>query len=149
MADISAKMLLIILSINGLLVLGQAAILDINPDASIFMTCQDSALGKYEASGCTDTKFVLNASNVANELPSDVTKVSGDNTGSTSLFTDLFSTIKNWFLQFTGLHYIINLLSAPYTFLSALKLPGLFTFIISAIWYGFTIWVIVSFLRGV
>ena len=149
MADISAKMLLIILSINAMLLIGQAAILDTNPDANIFITCKDSALASYESSGCTSGDYVLNTSNSINQLPTDVTKVSGDNTGTGGLFTDIFSTIKNWFLQTTGLQYIINILAAPYVFLSLLGLPAAFTFLVSSVWYGFTLWAIVSFLRGI
>lgn len=146
MSDMMFKMFLIVLAINGALLLGNAAILDTNADAGIFFSCQDSALMKYEQSGCTSGSYILNTTNSINDLPTDVNKVS-EETG--NIFTDLFSTFKNWFLQATGLHYIINLVGAPYLFLQALQLPALFAFVVGTIWYGFSISVIIGFLRGI
>lgn len=148
MSDMLAKMFILVIGVNVMLFLGQAAILDTNPQGTRFYECQGNILAGYDQQNCTTgINYTLTTDSI-NQLPQDVTKVSGDNTGTSSLFTDLFSTFKNWFLQVTGLGYITGILSAPYTILSAWGLPPAFTWAIGSLWYGFTFIVIVMFLRG-
>lgn len=149
MSDMLYKMVLIVVGINVMLFIGQIAILNTNPSATQFYQCEGNALGKFEATGCgAGSNYTLNNTNGINELPSDVTKVSGDNTGTSNILTDIWSSIKNWFLQNTGLHYVTTLLSAPYSLLAAIGLPQELTFAIGTLWYAFSLMVIVGFLRG-
>lgn len=146
MADTLLKLVLIVAGVNAMLFLGQAAILDTNPAASQFYNCNAGFLGQFEANGCnTAGSYVLNDTNIINQLPSGETSVSPE-TG--VLFTDPFTAMKTWLLDKTGLGYLMHLASAPYNFLAALELPGAFVFAIGSMWYAFSILVVVAFLIG-
>lgn len=135
----------VIVAINAMLFLGQAAILDVNPLAPNFFQCQGSLIGQYEQTGCTTTTYTLNNSNPTAQLPSGETSVSPE-TG--NIFTDSFTGLKTWFLDTTGLSYLINIISAPYNLLMYLGLPGAFTFAIGTLWYSITLFLIVAWLFG-
>ena len=137
--------LMIVMGINAMLFLGQMAVLDINPSGTTFYHCEDGSLAQFEADGCTGSNYVLNSTDPASQLPSGVSSVSPE-TG--NIFTDTFTTIKSWFLDTSGLSYLVSILSAPMTFLSALGLPQAFNFALGSLWYGVTLFLILAFLLG-
>lgn len=65
-----------------------------------------------------------------------------------SVFTDLFRTTKNWLLESTGANIVINVLGAPYFFLSAMGISPAITIILTALWYGVFFFLFVAWLRG-
>ena len=140
---------LVVMSINVMLFIGQAAMLDINPDGPQLYHCEGNLLGAFEATGCTTPgSYYLNNTDPTASLPSGETSVSPE-TG--NIFTDAFTGIKSWFLKSTGLSYVGNILNAPYNVLSAI-LPGPetqpFVFAIGSGWYALTFFLLVAFLFG-
>jgi hypothetical protein len=135
----------IVLGVNIMLWLGQVAILDLNPQATVFYSCTDSIIGSFEASNCASTTYILNDSNPQGQLPTGGSTI---NVGNGNIFTDTFSSITSWFAKSTGLNYIYNILAAPANFLKALGVPNEFSFAIGAFWYGFTLFIIVAFFFG-
>lgn len=139
------NVLAIVLSVNALLFLGQIAALEMNPEGPQFYNCADNILGNFEASNCTGTTYVLNDANPASQLPSSGSEIEVD---SGNVFTDTFSAAMNWFTGITGLKYLYNILAAPTNFLKAIGVPSAFAFAVGAMWYGFTLMVIIAFILG-
>jgi len=131
--------LTIVLSINMLLWFGQIAVYELNPEGSTFFHNKDTLLDKYDAGNYTLDD------NAVDQLPSSESSVSVT-TG--NIFSDLFTTVKNWFLDSTGFSYILNVLSAPMSFLRVINLPQQFAFGIGAMWYGITLFLVIAFIRG-
>ena len=138
--------LIIVLAINALLFMGQASILEINPDGLGFQyDCSGTLLSNFERSACLDkTNYVLTNATISSQLPSNPTII--DNIG--QFFTDIYSSIRNWLLDSLGLSYVIGLLYAPSTFLGLLGLPQSFVWVLSALWYGLTLFLIVNWFKG-
>jgi hypothetical protein len=141
MADLT-NALVIVLSINLFLFLGQAAINDIGGTTQ-FYNCQGSLLESTNQYGCT-SQYQLD-DNYGERLD---TGTSGVSATSGNIFTDTFVAIKNWLLESTGVGYLFSILSAPYNFLSALQLPSAFSFAIGSLWYLVTFFLIVNWLFG-
>lgn len=137
--------LIVVLSINCILFLGQMAVLDISADAPNFYNCQGTIFGQLESSACASSIYVLNDTNPSSRLPSGETSVSPE-TG--NIFTDAFTSIKSFFINDLGLGYLVAILSAPSNFLKALGLPSAFTFAIGALWYGLTLFLLIAFFWG-
>jgi len=133
--------LAVILAINVFFFLGQTAIDNINPtgERTQFFDENDAMIGGYNAGN-----YTLNE-DVASELPNTEGAVSPE-TG--NWFTDTFQTVKNWFLDTTGLSYLLNLVNALPHFLSAIGLPHKFVFAIGFFWHAFTIFLVVSYIGG-
>lgn len=138
--------LIIVLSINCMLFLGQYAILQVSADAPNFYNCEGTIFGQIESQGCRNsTNYQLNDSNPASRLPGGATGVD-PTTG--NIFTDAFTSIKSFFINTLGLGYIVEILSAPSNFLKALGMPGAFSFAVGALWYGTTLFLIIAFFWG-
>lgn len=137
--------LLVVLSVNLMLFIGQAAVIGIDPSGPNFYNCEDSILGAVEQSGCSGDSYVLDDSDPASRLPSSVNSVDPENG---YVYTDDFSTGKSWLLDGLGLKYVGAILGAPMYFLSAIGLPPAFAFGVGALWYGVTLFLIVAFLLG-
>jgi len=131
--------LVVVLMINAFLIMGQSAITSINPQASNFLTGSKTPLYSFSQNG------TLNESNINDKLPSTDSSVSVT-TG--NIFTDTWNAVKNWFLQSTGINYVLGILSAPYNFLKAIMLPNEFVLIIGSLWYMLTLYLIINFLKG-
>ena len=114
------------------MLLGQYAITDMDSTASVFYKCQDNIFGQVESQGCLQGNLTLNTNNTVGALPGLSERVSGDQS---SIWTDIFDSIKTWFLTQTGLGWLFQLAAAPVTFLNAIQLPGVLVFAISALWY--------------
>jgi len=131
--------LVIVLAINIMLWFGQMAVLSVNPDGVNFFNPEGSLLNSFNKGN-----YSLSDDPLA-QLPTSESSVSVT-TG--NIFTDLFSTVKNWFIGSTGLGYLLNVLSAPMSFLNALLLPKQFAFALGGLWYGVTFFLIIAFIRG-
>ena len=138
--------LVVVLAINVVMFIGQAAILEINPEGPVLYHCNGTILGALEQTGCSNQgSYVLDDTDPANRLPSGEGSVS-PTTG--NIFTDAFTAAKSWLLDTMGLSYVVSLLGAPMSFLESLGLPSAFSFAVGAMWYGLTLFLIVAFLLG-
>lgn len=137
--------LVIMLSINVIFLLGQASVMEINPEGTNFYDCQGSMLGDLSTGNCSNQAYLLDDTDPASVLPEGETSVSPE-TG--NVYTDTFTTSRSWLLDSLGLRYVVNLLSAPYNILKSIGLPDIFAFAIGGLWYGITLFLIVAFILG-
>ena len=88
------------------------------------------------------------------DLPSDpgadlpgggATSISPD-TG--NVFTDTFTSIKTWFVDTSGLGWLLSILQGPKIILQAIGLPAAAAWALAALWYGITLFIIVAFIWG-
>ena len=136
--------LAIILSINAVLFLGQAAVNAYSVEAglpansSLFYACGESTMSQF--SDCGNLTLDQNPSRF---LPGGTpgTEVSTGN-----IFTDVFTSIKEWILDTTGIGFVLSILAAPMNLLKAMNLPAEFAYAIGALWYGITLFVIIAFI---
>lgn len=136
--------LVVVMAINVMLFLGQASISGISDEANqTLFNCQGSILGGFDSNNCNGS-YVLDTTNINGTLPQKVTSATDEG----NIFTDIFGSIKTWFLDTTGLSYAIDIISAPNKFLTAIGLPGAFSFALAAMWYGITIFLLVAFFWG-
>jgi hypothetical protein len=135
-------LLLIVLSINLVMVLTQFSAQAVNPDfTESLINCAGSPLGQY--GNCT-TKgvYTFNASN-----PNLPTSSSSTDVTSGGIFTDLYNTIKGFFSDTLGLKYVVAIFSAPTTFLKNINVDPTFAGLIGAMWWIFTLGVVVTYLK--
>lgn len=137
--------LAVVIGINVIMFLAQAAILELEPEGSSFYNCEGSIIASFDKNNCTSATYVLDDSNPKDLLPTGAKSVDPD-TG--NIFTDAFTGIKTWLLDSLGLSYLANILSAPTNMLKAMGLPDAFSFAVGALWYGVTLFLIVAFLFG-
>lgn len=133
---------LIVIGINLMLWLGQAAVLDINPSGTTFGDYQGNMFGKTNEG---NTHYQLNESDPYGMLPKGNSAIDPD-TG--NIFTDAYNTIKGWLADKTGARYLMAIVSAPYNFLKALHLPEMFVYAFGTFWYLLTILISVLMLTG-
>jgi hypothetical protein len=133
--------LAIILAIDMMFFLGQAAILNINPDAptSIF-TKSDSLIKSFDIGD----NYTLNE-DVVSELPSSINTVS---TSGGNIFTDTWNAVKNWFLESTGIKFLLDIVNALPNFIKACGAPIEVSFAIGAFWHILTLFLVISYLKG-
>lgn len=148
MDDYLPTALVIVLSVNLLLFLGQASIIHIATEAGetggSFYEEGGSLLCRFDKNACAGTTYDLSDDDPAGYLPSSEA-IEADDGG---LFTDMFASIKRFFTDTLGLGYLTDLLSAPKVFLSVIGLPNEVAWALGALWYGFTLFVIVAFFWG-
>lgn len=137
--------LAIVLAVNCMLWLGQVAALEMNPEGPQFYNCAGSMIGQFEATQCAGGVYVLNDSNPAARLPTAGGTIEVDSGQS---YTDTFAASNNWFTDATGLSYLYNILAAPSNFLKAVGVPAAFAFAVGAMWYCFTLFLIIAFVLG-
>lgn len=136
--------LVFVLTLNMLMFLSQATILNINPDAPQFWSNKGTLFETLDKNkGVGDP--VLDTDKSTEILPSGESSIS-PTTG--NLFTDIFTSIKSWFAKNTGISYLTSIISAPYNILKAMNLPNSFVFAIGTLWYGITVFLIVAFFWG-
>ena len=132
--------LMVILAIDVIFLFGQTAITELNPTGTQFYDYDNSFIKDFDTSG----NHTLNE-NVSLVFPDAEEGVS--DTG--SAFTDVFKTGKSWFLDVTGLSYLLTFLGAPIIFLSMIPaIPTVLIFGIGVFWYGMVLFLLISFLLG-
>ena len=128
-----------IIIVNGLMMMSQAAMMDMNPDGTVFYHCEGSILNKV---GDCSTLNEVDASAI---LPSTEPSIS-PTTG--NIFTDTWTAVKGWLLGTLGLGYVLAILTAPYNWLKVLGLPAKFVYTIGSMWMLISIFVVVAWLKG-
>lgn len=141
--------LIIVMAINAVLFMGKVSIMEINPtNTGYHYDCNGNVLSQFERNGCNNaTSYGLinvNNNSISSQLPSNPTII--DSIG--QFFTDIYSSVRNWLLDSLGLSYVLAVLTAPSDFLSMTGLPESFVWVISAFWYGITLFLIVNWFKG-
>jgi len=135
----------IMLSLQAFLFMGQFSVNELNNDYGVnsvnqsFFNYENSTLSSFDKGN-----YQLDE-DVENKLPDSE---SGTISEGGNLFTDVFSSTKNWILEKTGAKYVIDVLRAPSVALGALNLPKEFVFALSAVWYGIMLFLIVTYIKG-
>lgn len=132
--------LVMVLFIDGFLFLGQQAVNEINPAGPPTFYHYEAGLLQANDEG----NYTL-TSDVLGKLPTGESSVSAE-TG--NIFTDIFSSIKGWIADTTGVNYVIDLINALPNFFKALGLPPAFVFVIGSIWHTTTVFMLVLLLWG-
>jgi len=133
-----------VIALNVLMFLTQAAILEVNPDATTFFTNKGTMLDSFDANKNTGN-YTLDTDAVSEHLPTGKGSISVT-TG--NLFTDMFSSIKTWLADKTGLSYLSGIVSAPYNILKSMNLPNAFVFAMGTMWYVLTLFLLIAFIWG-
>jgi hypothetical protein len=104
-----------------------------------------------------DNNLLMNfnaGSNGTYDIPSDpgaslpggaATSISPD-TG--NVFTDTFTSIKTWFVDVTGLGWLLGIMQGPKVVLTFMGLPEAAAWALAALWYSLTLFLIVAFFWG-
>lgn len=144
MSNLTVGMVFVSL-VTAFMWLSQVAILDLNPDGSVFYNCSSATLlSSFDKNNCGGT-LILDNDEVQSKLPAGEGAIEPS---SNNIFTDSFASIKNWFIETTKLNYVYAILSAPYNLLKAMHLPNEFSFIIGTLWYCLNLFLIVAFFWG-
>lgn len=138
--------LVVVLCINVMFFLGQASVNGVAAEIGLantsFYTGSGGMIEQWDAGG-----NILSDDN-STILPQGSTGSGGVSPDEGNSFTDMFSTAYNWIIDKLGIGYIIAILRAPYNFLQAIGLPQAYVFGIGSLWYGLTLFLIVSWLIG-
>lgn len=137
--------LVFVLTLNVFLFLSQVAIIEMNPDGTIFFNCEGSMLQTFDKNNCQSTNYILDDSDITGELPQSEGAIS-PTTG--NFFTDVVSSIKDWFTTLPGINYMYAMLSAPYNLLKNMGAPAALSFALGTLWYGITFFLLVAFFWG-
>lgn len=136
--------LVFVISINVLMFIAQASIIQTNPEGTLFLTGNDLLIKKF-AKSYNYTNPIIASDQIPNNLPTASKDISPE---TSNIFTDIFATIKNWFSDKIGLSYLYAMAIAPYNLLKIANVPEFFVFAIGTLWYGITLFVIVGFFLG-
>lgn len=133
--------LLVVLSIDLFLFLGQTATASINPTGTQFFNTSNDILSQYGSNN------VVDENNPTQHLPEQEVITAGDES---NLFTDPITVIKGWFTGTigTGFRYLTGILGGPVNYIKILNLPPAFTYAVGAFWYAFTIFLFIAFIAG-
>lgn len=133
--------LVFVLAANALLVLANASVEDMNPAISYY-NLDGACIGKF---GDAET-LIIDGESIPGYFPESEGSV--EPTSGEGFFTDLFGSIKNWAVSLPGISHVYCIVMSPYNMLKIMGLPEMFNFVIGALWYGLTIFLIVAFFWG-
>ena len=136
--------LIIIISINLMLVLGQFSAMNVNPDFNMgqIIDCDRSPLGQYANTNCTSGHYSIDTN--APALPTSSTSV---DTTTGGVFTDLWNTVKGFFGDTLGLKYLVAVVGAPKTFLTGMGLDPDFASLIGGMWWIINVILVISYIK--
>ena len=141
MGNLTIATIFIVLA-NVLLWFSTIAMVSVNPTGTFCYNVEGSIVGNHLVMGANMNTTTLN-NDVLSQLPNTEGAVS---TGSTGFFTDIFNNVLSWFKSAPGLKYVYGIVSSPYNIIKLLNLPTALTWVISAWWYGITVFLIIAFL---
>jgi len=134
-----------VMFVNLLMFLGQAATLELNEDnPNEFYDYEGNLLSEFDSNN-NQSNPIMDQSNYDESLPGGE---SGIEISDGNILTDTFTSIKDWLEKKLGLTYLKQILSAPYTILMSMHLPQAFVYAIGSLWYGVTLFLVVSFIWG-
>ena len=135
---------IIVVMLNVFMFLTQASLVGIKEtDATNVYNCDGTMLGIYSDDCQNGDMALINNTNIPSLFPGS-SQATSPTTG--NIFTDVFSSIKNWMLDTLGLRYVFAILSAPYSMLSLMNLPHEFVFALGSLWYIISAFLIIAFL---
>lgn len=132
--------LLFVVFVNAYFFISQISIIQLNPDNPVvFYNYKNSMMSDFDTGN-----YTLN-DDVTLSLPSSSSSVSASDSG---IYTDTFSAIKNWLLDFTGIRYLLLIVNAVPNFLKSIGLPDGIAFALGWVWYLMSLITIISYIKG-
>lgn len=125
----------------------QVAVTDIGSN-NVFFNGEGIIACQREVEGCANystREFTPVSDTYDEDFPSGEGGVSPD-TG--NLFTDVFTSIRGFFMNTLGLKYVVSFLTAPFSILNAMGLPSVFVAVVGGAWYVIYFFLLVAFLWG-
>jgi hypothetical protein len=132
-------LVLVVFCIDAALLFGQYGADTINPGGTHIINYEGSSLQGFDSGN-----YTLNEDTAAS-LPGGASSVS-PTTG--NIFTDAFTTLRNWLLSVPGVGFIIAAATALPNWLKSFGLDPFLAFLIGAVWHGYAIFLLVEFLTG-
>jgi len=132
-----------VMFLNVLVFLSQTAMSEVNPASTVFYNFDDSILDNYDTGNASNR--LIDVDGLTDQLPAGEGSLNPE-TG--NYFTDIFSSIKSWIVDKTGIKYIKAMLLSPYTLIKAMGLPNSFSFAIGVLWYAITLFIAILFFWG-
>lgn len=132
---------IIVLSLNLIMFFVGYGLEDLGADNPF--NYEDNALREFNTGNSTHFDI---SSDPANDLPGGAATSISPDTGLS--FTDIFTSIKSWLVDATGLGWVLSILSGPKIILAAMGVPLALAWAITALWYGVTLILIVAFIWG-
>ncbi len=134
----------IMLSLQVVMFLGQTAVYEIAEDNSLgesgeFFDYETSTIKKFD-----NGNYIVNNVNSANFPDSEA--IEGGTSG--NIFTDTFSSAKNWVLDKTGIGFLIDIANAPSNQLKNMGMPREVSFALGFMWNAIVILLLVAFILG-
>lgn len=142
-SDSMLPALMLVLGLNLMMFLVGGALEELGGSAANPFNYEDNALSKFNTGNAT--VYGLNTS-VSAQLPGGEGKTVSPDTGLS--FTDIFTSVKSWFIDSFGLGYVLNILEGPKILLSLMGMPLGAAWALTALWYGITLFMIISFIWG-
>ena len=134
---------ILVLALNVILVLGAYTVSDLSSgEQSLGYSCQDTLFKTFSTNANCSS---LNSSTFQDNLPSTTPFV---DVTSGNVFTDTFNAIKTWLLDNTGISFVFDILSAPYKMIALIGMPEEITFLLGAMWYGLTFFLVIAWIKG-
>lgn len=138
--------LVVILSIDMILIMGQFAMNDINPEGSAsFKNYENNSLFTYAYKNSSGV-WIVNSSDIESNIPGASASVgtSGD------IFSDTFNIFRSYILNGKIFSIMMTVLIGPGSYLMnpELGLPTWFGFLISSFWFIITLFLVVMLITG-
>lgn len=130
--------LLFVLMVNILFFFAQLGMADVNPDAPQLMNYNGSHIQGYDKGNYTLIEFS------ADELPEPEAQVNTEG----NFFTDIFSSMKNWFLDLPGVSHVVGIVNAVPNFLKAIGLPIEVSYALGYLWHALSVFLVVMFIKS-
>lgn len=133
--------LLMVLSLNLMMFFVSSGLID-----SGYATPFDNSknfLNKFNDGNLTNPSV---PTNVTNLIPD--TQAVGVDPVDNNVYTDIFTSARSWFLDKTGIGWVLGILQAPAVILTVIGLSASMAWAITALWYAITLLFIVAFIFG-
>jgi hypothetical protein len=133
----------IMVSIQVVMFLGQTSVDHIAND---YLSGDGTTFFNYENS--TIQKFDSGSFIVKDTTSADFPESNNVESGTGNIFTDTFNSAKNWFLDKTGINYLLDIANAPKNQLRSIGLPPEVSFALGFMWNAIIILLIIAFVLG-
>lgn len=140
MTKFAVTWLIFVVVLDAFFFMGQLAVNDINPTSGTQFFDTSGSIAAQNDMG----NYTLNE-DVLGKLPAGEGSVSPE-TG--NIFTDIFSSMKAWIADTTGLNYIVAYINAFPNFLKILNLPAAFVFVVGSAWHTINVFALILLLWG-
>lgn len=129
-----------IMCLNVFMWLGQVTVTELNPESPLsYFHCEGSMIDNY---GSCESYSLSEPTDLLPSAEKSVSPTTGN------IFTDVFSSIKTWFLDLPGVNMVVGIVKAPYHLLKAMNIPEEISFALGVFWYAITLFLIVAFFWG-